>query len=141
MTTYNTLRKKGFRYLFALVTVATLAVPYVALGAGRAGPAFRNSGRSSVSSSHQQQSFSRPFHRFDRFGRDRFGRFGFFGGDGFDDFGGDGLGQDVTSIAPSTEPELAENRIYVPPRWVDGGFGVQVSQPGYWVVPQQAAEH
>jgi len=137
MMTYNTRRKNRFRCLFALVTVATLAVPYVALGAGRAGPAFRNSGRSSVSSSHQQQSFSRPFHRFDR---DRFGRFGFFGGDGFDDFGGDGLGQDVTSIAPSTEPELAENRIYVPPRWVDGGFGVQVSQPGYWVVPQQAAE-
>jgi hypothetical protein len=147
MTTYNTRRKKGFRCLFALVTVATLAVPYVALGAGRAGPAFRNSGRSSVSSSHQQQSFSRPFHRFDRdrFGRDRFGRFdrfdrfgrfGFFGGDGFDDFGGDGLGQDVTSIAPSTEPELAENRIYVPPRWVDGGYGVQVSQPGYWAVPK-----
>ncbi len=35
---------------------------------------------------------------------------------------------------------LAENRIYVPPRWVDGGYGVQVSQPGYWAVPGQAAE-
>jgi hypothetical protein len=128
MPTNNTRRKKGFRCLFALVTVATLALPYVALGAG---PAFRNSG-TFRSSSHEQHSFSHRFHRF-----------GFFRGDGFDDFGGDGL--DVTSIqpvqpAPSTEPELVENRIYVPPRCVDGGFGVQVSTPGYWTVPQQAAE-
>ena len=41
MTTYNTRRKRVFRCLFALVTVTTLAVPYVALGAGHA---FRNSG-------------------------------------------------------------------------------------------------
>lgn len=125
MMTYNTRRKKGFRYLFALVTVATLAVPYVALGAG---PVFRNSGTPSVSSSHRQHSFSRPFHRF-----------GFFGGDGLDD-------QGVTVIeqvqpAPSTEPKPAENRIYVPPHWVDGGYGVQVLQPSYWTVPKQAAEH
>ena len=123
MTTYNTRRKKSFRCLFALVTVTTLAVPYVALGAGHA---FRSSG--SVSSSHQQHSFSHPFHRF-----------GSFGGDGLDD-------QDVTIIqevqpAPSTEPKPAENRIYVPPRWVDGGYGVQVSQPSYWTVPKQAEEH
>ena len=131
--TYNTRRKKSFRCLFALVTVATLAVPYVALGAG---PVFRNSGTPSVSSSHRQHSFSRPFHRF-----------GFFGGDGFDDFGGDGLDdQDAIIIqqvqpAPSTEPKPAENRIYVPPHWVDGGYGVQVLQPSYWTVPKQAAEH
>jgi hypothetical protein len=129
MTTYNTRRKKGFRCLFALVTVTTLALPYVALGAG---PAFRSSGTFS-SSSHGQHSFSHPFHRF-----------GFFRGDGLDDFGGDVADQDVTITqpvqpAPSTEP--AENRIYVPPRWVDGGYGVQVSTPGYWAVPQQAAEH
>ena len=43
MTTYNTRRKRVFRCLFALVTVTTLAVPYVALGAGHA---FRNSGTS-----------------------------------------------------------------------------------------------
>jgi hypothetical protein len=33
--------------------------------------------------------------------------------------------------------EAAENRIYVQPRWVDGGYGVQVLQPGYWTDPQQ----
>jgi len=64
---------------------------------------------------------------------------GFFGGDGLDD-------QGVTVIeqvqpAPSTEPKPAENRIYVPPHWVDGGYGVQVLQPSYWTVPKQAAEH
>src|SRR5207344_2505618 len=124
MTTYNTRRKKGFRCLFALVAVTTLAVPYVALGAG---PALRNSGASSVSSSGRQHSLSHPLHRF-----------GFFDGDGVDD-------QDVTIIqqvqpAPSTEPEPAENRIYVPPHWVDGGYGVQVLQPSYWIVPKQAAD-
>ena len=114
MKTYNTPRKEGFRCLLALVTVITLAVPYVALGAGAA---FRSSGR--ISSSHRQQSFSHRFHRF-----------GFFGGDGLDD-------QDAIIIqqvqpAPSTEPEPTENRIYVQPRWVDGGHGVEVLQPGYW---------
>ena len=54
MTTYNTRRKRVFRCLFALVTVTTLAVPYVALGAGHA---FRNSG-TFRSGSQGQQSFS-----------------------------------------------------------------------------------
>jgi hypothetical protein len=34
--------------------------------------------------------------------------------------------------------EPATNRIYVQPRWVDGGYGVQVSAPGYWTDPKQA---
>ena len=125
MTTYSTRRKRVFRCLFALVTVATLAVSYVALGAG---PAFRKSGSFS-SGSHGQPSFSHPFHRF-----------GFFDRDGLDD-------QQVVIIqqpqsAPTTEPsEPTKNRTYVPPRWVDGGYGVQVLEPGYWAVPKQAAEH
>ena len=123
MTTYNPRRKKGLRCLFALVTVATLAVSYVALGAG---PASRNSG-SARSRSHGHHSFSHPFNRS-----------GFFGGDGLND-------QSVTIIqpvqpAPSTEPKPTENRIYVPPQWVDGGYEVQVLQPSYWIVPKQAAE-
>jgi hypothetical protein len=65
-------------------------------------------------------------------------------------FGVDGLGdqgdQHVIIIqqsppAPTAKPsEPAENRIYVQPRWVDGGYGVQVLEPGYWTVPKQAAE-
>jgi hypothetical protein len=124
MTTYNPRRKKGLRCLFVLVTVTTLAVSYVALGAS---PGFRNSG-SVRSRSHGRPSASHPFHRS-----------GFFGGDGLDD-------QNFIIIqpvqaAPSTEPKLAENRIYVPPHWVDGGYGVQVLQPSYWTVPKQTAEH
>jgi hypothetical protein len=124
MTTYNTCRKKGFRCLFALVTVTTLLVPYLAFGAGQS---FGRSG--SFTASRRQPSFSHRFHRF-----------GFVGGVGLDD-------QDVTIIqqfqpAPTPEPsEPAESRIYVPPHWVDGGYGVQVLQPGYWTVPKQAAEH
>ena len=65
-------------------------------------------------------------------------RFGFFGVDGLGDQGG----QQVIIIqqsqpVPTAEPrEPAENRIYVQPRWVDGGYGVQVLEPGYWAVPK-----
>ena len=124
MKTYKTRRKKGFRCLFALVTVTILAVPYLALGAGQS---FGGSGSFTASRMHRQPSFSHPFHRF-----------GFFGGDGLADFGGDGLDASIQPVqsAPSSEPEPTENRIYVQPRWVDGGYGVQVSQPGYWAVPK-----
>ena len=116
MTTYNTRRKKVFRCLFALVTVTTLAVPYVALGAGHAfrnsgtfrsgsqgqqsfsqrdgrvaSPAFRNSG-TFRSNSHGQHSFPHPFNRF-----------GFFRGDGLDD-------QDSTSIFSRFNLHQAANR-------------------------------
>jgi hypothetical protein len=122
MTTYNTHRKNSLRCLFALVTVTTLAVSNVALGAV---PGFRNSG-SVRSRSHGQHSFSHPFRGS-----------GFFGGDGLND-------QNFIIIqpvqaAPSSKPEPTENRIYVPPHWVDGGHGVQVLQPSYWTVPKQAA--
>ena len=124
-TTYNTRRKKGFRCLFALVTVATLAVPYLAFGAGQS---FGRSGSSTASRIHGQPSFSHRFHRF-----------GFLGVDGLDD-------QQVVIIqqlppAPTTESsDPAENRIYVQPHWVDGGYGVQVLVPGYWTAPKKTAE-
>jgi hypothetical protein len=125
MTTYHRRRKIAFRCLFALVTAATLAVAQVALGAGQS---FGRSGGFTASRMHGQPSFSHPFHRF-----------GFFGVNGFGE-------QDFTTVqqvqpAPVTAPQSAENRIYVQPQWVDGGYGVQVSQPGYWTVPKQAAEH
>jgi hypothetical protein len=78
---------------------------------------------------HREHSFSQPFHRFE-----------FFDGGGLG-------GQQVIVIQQfqspaTTEPEKpANNRIYVPPRWVDGGYGVQVLKPGYWIDPKQAAEH
>src|SRR5215510_1361046 len=41
------------------------------------------------------------------------------------------------AVAQPSEP--AENRIYIQPLRVDGGYGVQVLQPGYWADPKQAA--
>jgi hypothetical protein len=95
------------------VTVTTLAVPYVALGA--ASP-FRNSETFSVSNSRRQQLFSH--------------RSRFFGGDEFD-------GLEVTveqsQPVPTIEPEEpAKKRTYIQPHWVDGGYGVEVLAPGYW---------
>jgi hypothetical protein len=94
---------------------------------------------------HRQPSFLRPFHDLDRSGR--FHRQDFFS----HPFHGFGFGggvvvseQPVVIIqqfqpAPITEPrEPATNRIYVQPRWVDGGHGVEVLQPGYWTDAKQA---
>ena len=44
----------------------------------------------------------------------------------------------IQEFQPAQPSEPAENRIYVEPRWVDGGYGVQVLQPGYWTDPKQA---
>ena len=43
---------------------------------------------------------------------------------------------------PTTQPTEAakKNGIYVEPRWVHGGYGVQVLQPGYWAEPKQASQ-
>ena len=46
----------------------------------------------------------------------------------------------------STEADISADvdgqaELFVPPRWVDGGYGVQILQPGYWAVPKEAAEH
>jgi hypothetical protein len=77
---------------------------------------------------HRQDFFSHPFHGF-----------GFVGVGGVSE-------QPVIIIqhfqpAPIIEPrEPATNRVYVQPRWVDGGHGVQVLQPGYWTDAKQAAE-
>jgi hypothetical protein len=47
----------------------------------------------------------------------------------------------TTAPAPvaSERTEPAASKSYVPPRWVDGGYGVQVLEPGHWVEPKQAA--
>ena len=124
MSNYTSHKKKALLSMFALVTVATLAVPYTALGAGRAGG---NSGAVGRSGSFRQH-FSHGF-RHSRF----FDGDGFFGdglvGDGFD--GGD-VTVEQSQSAPTVAP-VPVNRRYVQPRWVDGGYGVQVLEPGYWV--------
>ena len=121
MATFNTHRKNFFRCLLALVTLTTLAVPYTALAAG--------------------QSFGRPDSGMHQrpFSPNHFHSFGFFGDEGIDD-------QQIVIIQQS-QPALTakpseppENRIYVQPRWVDGGYGVEVLQPGYWSTPTQPAK-
>jgi hypothetical protein len=105
-----------FGFIFAIGI--TLTQPYLAFGAAQ------SFGRSGGSGASRMQGH----------------RFGFFGVDGFGD-------QQVIIIQQSPPPptakpsEPAENRIYVQPRWVDGGYGVQVLEPGYWTVPKQAAKN
>jgi hypothetical protein len=77
---------------------------------------------------HREHSSSRRFHRVE-----------FFDGGGLD-------GQQVVIIhqfhsqATGEPGKPTDNGIYVPPHWVDGGYGVQVLKPGYWIDPKQAAE-
>src|SRR5712692_7639670 len=117
MSNYTSHKIKGLLSMFALVTVATLAVPYTALGAGRA---VGNSGAVGVSRQSQQQTFSHGFHHSR-----------FFGGDGIG--GADVTVEQQSQSAPTTEAEKpAKKGIYVQPHWVDGGYGVEVLEPGHW---------
>lgn len=104
----------------------TAIPPDVTFGASYS---FARSGRSRAVGVHRERSVS-----------PRLPHFGFF------DVGGDG-GQQVIIIQQfqfpaTTEPrEPTRNQIYVPPRWVDGGYGVQILNPGYWTDQKPAAEH
>ena len=74
-----------------------------------------------------------------RFFPGRFQPFGFVGGGGVVDEGSVIIIQQFQPPATTEPREPSANRIYVQPRWVDGGYGVQVLQPGYWADPKQAA--
>ena len=136
-------------FSFVLWIGITLTLPYFAFGATRS---FGGSGRFRTPRIHrtfEAPHFFRSSVRFTAPGIHRqhpkhsvaqsFHRFGFFGMGGVSE-------QSVIIIqqfqpAAAIEPsEPATNRIYVPPRWVDGGYGVEVLQPGYWSDPKQAAE-
>ena len=104
---------------FILAIGITLTLPHFAFGASGS---FGASGRFRAPGFDWQDFFS---HRFDRFG--------FVGG-------GSGFGEAIiiqqSQPAPNMEPSEPANRVYVQPRWVDGGHGVQVLQPGYWTEPK-----
>jgi hypothetical protein len=118
-----------FGFIFAIGI--TLTLPYLAFGAARS---FGGSGRFRGSTIDRQHSFLRPFNRF---GVVPFNGFGWFGVGEVDE-------QPVIIIqqfqpAPIPEPRgPATDRIYVQPRWVDGGYGVEILQPGYWTDAKQA---
>src|SRR5262249_42621012 len=134
---------------FILVIGITLILPHFAFGAARS---FGGAGGFRGSMIYPQQSFLLPLPHFYSSGRFRapwvrpqhfflppFHRLLFFGGVGrFGDQPVIIIQQfQPAPVAQSSEP--AENRIYIQPRWVDGGYGVQVLQPGYWADPKQAA--
>jgi len=118
---------------FILAIGITLTLPHFAFGAARS---LGGSGRFR-GSTIQRQHFISP--SFNRFGFNRCGFNGF--GCGF--LAGGGIVDEqpviiIQQFQPAAANEPAENRIYVQPRWVDGGYGVQVLQPGYWADPKQA---
>ncbi len=121
-------------FVFILAIGITLTLPYLAFGAARS---FGGSGRFRGSTISRQHSFSRPFNRF---GLVPFNGLGGFGVGGFIDEQPVIIIQQFQSPAATEPREPATNRIYVQPRWVDGGYGVQVLQPGYWAEPKQSTK-
>jgi hypothetical protein len=113
------------RNIFSLILAIGIMVslPYAVCGADRVSRGSRSLRSPKVPRQHFQ----------------RFGRFGFWGAEGFGE-------QQVIIVqqvqpAPKVKPkEPATDKIFVPPRWVDAGHGVQVSQPGYWVEAKQGAK-
>ena len=119
-------RTRRIIFGFMLASGIALTLPYLALGAAHP---FGNVGRFRAPRMHREHSSSRHFH-------------------GVELFDGGGLdGQQVVIIhqfhsqATGEPGKPTDNGIYVPPSWVDGGYGVQVLKPGYWIDPKQTAEH
>ena len=149
--------KRSIVFGFIVGIGITVALPYPAFGARSSGgsrrskaasvhrsfvaaPSFVSSGRFSVGVAHGASVRFRDFrrHRQD-FVSHPFHSFGFSGVAGVSE-------EPVILIhvfhpAPAVEPgRPATNRIYVQPRWVDGGHGVEVLQPGYWTDSKQPAK-
>ena len=119
---------------FALAIGITLTLPYDAFAAAHSFGGFRGFASPGI---HRQQFFS-PRQQFfsPRFNRFGFNRFGFSGVGGVVDEQPAMIIQQFQPAA-TTDPMEPVNRIYVQPRWVDGGYGVQVLQPGYWTYPKR----
>jgi hypothetical protein len=108
---------------FILAIGVTLTLPYLAFGAAHS---FGGSGRFRGSTMHRQHSFLHPFNRF-----------GWFGVGGVVDEQPVIIIQQFQPPAATEPREPDTNRVYVQPRWVDGGHGVEVLQPGYWTDAKQ----
>jgi hypothetical protein len=119
-------RTRPIMFGFILAIGVALTLPYLTFAAAHS---FGGSGRFRGSTMHRQHSFLRPFNRF-----------GWFGVGGVIDEQPVIIIQHFQSPAATEPKEPDTNRIYVQPRWVDGGYGVEVLQPGYWTNPKQAAE-
>ena len=116
MEIVNRYKNKAIAAIFTLVSLASLAVPCTVLGANRAGD---NMGGLRVSSPATEQTHSRVFpHR------------GFFAAGGFPEV--EATIEQSQPALPVESEKLSKTSRYVQPRWVDGGYGVEVSEPGYW---------
>jgi hypothetical protein len=103
---------KPIIFSFILAIGITLTLPYVAFGAAHSFGGSRSFRAPGII--HRQPFFPRPFQPF-----------GFLGGGGVSEQPVIIIQQFQPAAAVQTS-EPAENRIYVQPRWVDGGYGVQV---------------
>jgi hypothetical protein len=108
-------QNKTLALLVSLMVAGSVA-PCAAFGGG---PAIRSAG-SVASGARMQPGLSRGIR----------GPI-FFGADGFT--GSSEVTIQQSPAAPSAPAEKPQaNRVYVPPRWVDGGYGVEILVPGYW---------
>jgi len=145
---------------FVLAISITLTLLYNGFAAAHSVGGFRGFGSPVIHRqqflSPRQQFFSPRFNRV-VFNSPRFNRVGFnrvrfnhrvgFNRFGFNDFGFSGVGgfvdeqpfMTIEQVQPAatTDPLEPVKGMYVQPRWVDGGYGVQVSQPGYWTYPRR----
>lgn len=76
---------------------------------------------------NRQNTFSHPFNHFGLFG-------------GAHDLGDQQviIIQQFPAATANEVREPAKDEIYVPPRWVDGGHGVEILMPGHWAEPAKA---
>jgi len=115
---------RGIIFGFILAIGMTLSLPYLAFGAGHS---FGGFGRFGAPGIHRQHAFLRPFNRFG---------FPWVGGV-VDDEQPVIIIQQFQPTAATDPMEPAKKGMYIQPHWVDGGYGVQVLQPGYWTYPKQ----
>ena len=114
-----------FGCALSLATVVVLTVTDLGLGASRS--IGRPAGKIGASRIHRPQRVLPPFRPA-----------------GIIAAGGDSEPQVIiiqTPPPPSVvveRPEPAAQKIYVAPRWVDGGHGVEILEPGHWVETKPA---
>ena len=102
MRTYKKQKKKGFAAIVALISLASLVLPGVALGVS-------------------DGSNTAVFQQID-----------FRGFSGLDGSGGVGVTVKQSSPPTAEPEKPAKPRWHVQPHWVNGGYGVEILKPGYW---------
>ena len=122
LTNYIMTKKSRWSTFIVIILVA-LGLPYAGFSAVRGST---NSGSFNVSSHHPHGANSHGDHHRRRF----------FGHDRFDEVE---VIVEQSQSAPTVGPEKPDKkRTYVQPRWLDGGYGVEILQPGHWIEPESS---